>query len=194
MQHITTSKGRRDKKRKRKDSAIKASPSQAPPLPEIQSYIDVGLSAVTRGLQESVVAKARAKTRSEGLATGECPACCYSAIFVARSGHPNALNVHLPQMVAVASKSHPEHIPIRLVGFSKPCEERLSEALGIRRISCIGIHHNAPNSNPLVDFIREHVPAIDLQWLQEARQAEHRETKINSIETTIGSKKQATSR
>lgn len=95
-------------------------------------------------------------------------------------------------MVAVAAGAHPEQLPVRLVGLSKACEERLSQSLGIPRVSCIGIHHNAPNSKPLIDFTREHVPIVDIQWLKEAGKPEHRETHINTIESTIGVKKQVT--
>ena len=102
----------------------------------------------------------------------------YSVIFVARSGHPSVMHSHLPQMVAVASKAHPERAPVRLVGLSKACEERLSQSLGIPRVSCIGLREDAPNSKPLVDITRE------------ARQPEYRATKIRTIETTVGAKKQ----
>lgn len=191
-QHINISKGRRDKKRKRKESkeSIKpTSPLPAPPAPELRSYVDVGLSTITRSLQESAE-KGQTKNLSDDQVAEDCPACPYSTIFVARSGQPNVLNTHLPQMVAVASKAHPRQLPIRLVGLSKACEERLSLSLGIPRVSCIAIHHNAPNSKPLVDFTQEHVPIVDIQWLEEAGKAEHRETKINSIQTSIGIKKQ----
>lgn len=190
-QHITASKGRREKKRKRKESAINnASALPAPPAPELQSYIDIGLSTITRHLQESAASRDNAKALSGDPAAEDSPACPYFAVFVARSGQPNVLNTHLPQMVAVASKTHPDQMPIRLVGLSKACEERLSQSLGIPRVSCIGIHHNAPNSKPLLDFTREHVPVVDIQWLDESRKAEYRGTKINAVETTIGSKKQ----
>ncbi|RYP57644.1 hypothetical protein DL769_009365 [Monosporascus sp. CRB-8-3] len=190
-QNVTASKGRRDKKRKRKESTTTSSQLPIPPAPELRSYVDVGLSTVTRRLQEATAARDCAEAPSEERPTKEdSPHCFYSVIFVARSGQPNVLNSHLPQMVAAASKAHPQQVPIRLVGLSKACEEHLSESLGIPRVSCIGLHENAPNSKPLVEFAREHVPVIKMQWLDEAGQAEHRQTKINAIETTIGAKKQ----
>ncbi|KAI0131695.1 hypothetical protein F4776DRAFT_627410 [Hypoxylon sp. NC0597] len=171
-QYVQLSKGKRDKKRKRKAPTTAYKDLSPPPAPELKSYIDVGLTAVTRNLQD------KRATPS------------YSAIFVARSAYPNALNGHLPQMVAVASESHPEQMPIRLVGLSKSYEDRLSESLGIPRVSCIGLREKAPNSKALIEFVRQHVPVIEVQWLEEARQAEHRETNINTIETFVSSKKQ----
>ena len=93
-------------------------------------------------------------------------------------------------MVAVASRAHPERTPVRLVGLSKACEERLAQSLGIPRVSCIGLRADAPNSKPLVDFTRERVPVCEIPWLEEARQPEYRAVKINAIETTVGAKKQ----
>lgn len=186
------SRGKRDKKRKRKTEGTQTKDLSLPPPPELKSYIDVGITAITRHLQEMT---SQAQNSSMMEIEDEPPSQgathpFYSVIFVARSGQPSALNGHLPQMVAVASKSYPGRIPIRLVGLSKSCEDRLSEALGIPRVSCIGLREDAPSSKALVEFTRQHVPIIEIQWLEEAKQAEHRETNINTIQTTIGTKKQ----
>ncbi|OTA94560.1 hypothetical protein M434DRAFT_394624 [Hypoxylon sp. CO27-5] len=185
-QYTQLSKGKRDKKRKRKAPTTACKDLSPPPVPELKSYVDVGLPAVTRHLQETA---SKAQSVESNLKDKQ-PTPSYSAIFVARSAYPNALNGHLPQMVAVYSKSHPEQMPIRLVGLSKSYEDRLSEALGIPRVSCIGLREQAPNSKALIEFVRQHVPVIEVQWLEEARQAEHRETNIKTIETSVGSKKQ----
>ncbi|OTB08653.1 hypothetical protein M426DRAFT_159111 [Hypoxylon sp. CI-4A] len=188
-EHVQLSKGKRDKKRKRKGSATRD--VLPPPTPEVKSYIDVGLTTVTRCLQElSSRGRVGEPSTDDKLSNREASTPFYSAIFVARSGQPSVLNGHLSQMVAVASKSRPSRAPIRLVGLSKSCEDRLSESLGIPRVSCVGIREDAPNSKALIEFTRQHVPAVELQWLEEARQAEHKGTNINTIETFIGSKKQ----
>lgn len=184
------SKGKRDRKRKRKAAGTDHMDIPPPPMPELQSYIDVGLSAVTRSLQEAASKGQGGKSNSEdALPSGKPPPPPYSAIFVARSGQPNALNGHLPQMAAVASNSHPSQTPIRLIGLSKSCGDRLSESLGIPRVSCIGLREDAPNSKALVEFTRQHVPTIDIQWLDEAKRAEHIGTNINEIKTSVGSKR-----
>ncbi|XXH05067.1 hypothetical protein Hte_011491 [Hypoxylon texense] len=183
------SKGKRDRKRKRKAAGMDHMDVPPPPMPELQSFIDVGLSAVTRSLQEASKVGQDKKSNSEDvLPSGKPPPPPYSAIFVARSGQPNALNSHLPQMAAVASNSHPSQTPIRLVGLSKSCGERLSESLGIPRVSCIGLREDAPNSKALVEFTRQHVPTIEVQWLDEVKQAEHLKTNIKEIKTSVGSK------
>ncbi|KAI0887254.1 uncharacterized protein GGS22DRAFT_156561 [Annulohypoxylon maeteangense] len=193
--YIQPSKGQRDKKRKRKAPNTGSKELASPPIPELRTYVDVGLTTVTRHLQE-MASKAHGvdSTLEEKLASQETSCSPYSVIFVARSGQSSILNGHFPQMVAVASKSNPSQTPIRLVGLSKSCEDRLSESLCIPRVSCIGLYEGAPNSKALVEFARQHVPPIESHWLQEARQAEYQETTINTIETFIGSKKQSNHR
>ncbi|KAI1457699.1 hypothetical protein F4805DRAFT_170494 [Annulohypoxylon moriforme] len=188
--YVQPSKGQRDKKRKRKTPNVDFRKFESPPPPEIRPYVDVGLTTVTRRLQEMASKAHGMNSNLEDKSTGpETSSSSYSAIFVARSGQSNILNGHFPQMVAVASKSNPSKMPIRLVGLSKSCEDRLSESLCIPRVSCIGLYEGAPNSKALVEFARQHVPPVELHWLQDARQAEYRETNINTIETSIGNKK-----
>ncbi|KAI1143857.1 hypothetical protein F5Y05DRAFT_8499 [Hypoxylon sp. FL0543] len=190
-EYVQASRGKRDKKRKRKSPTMPSKDLSPPPAPELKSYVDVGLTTVTRHLQEMAIKAQSVKSDMEDKSPSQDAANpSYSVIFVARSGHPNALNVHLPQMVAVASKSDPQQPPIRLVGLSKSCRDRLSESLGIPRVSCVGLRDQAPNSKALVEFVRQHVPAVEIRWLEEARQAKHRGTNINAIETFVGSKKQ----
>ncbi|KAI0128594.1 hypothetical protein BJ170DRAFT_622241 [Xylariales sp. AK1849] len=192
--YIHPSKGKREKKRKRREESTSESQLASPPAPKIASCVDVGLASITRCLKE-------AATKAGGLTAGtylkadatdkELATPCYSAIFVARSGQPNILNSHLPQMVALASEASPLRTPIRLVGLSKACQDRLSESLGIPRVSCIGIRRDAPNSRALVNFACQHVPVIEVTWLKEARKADYKETKINTIQTVVGRRSRA---
>ncbi|KAI0015937.1 hypothetical protein F4780DRAFT_783717 [Xylariomycetidae sp. FL0641] len=185
LAYVKPSQGKRAKKRKRRE-ASESDKMPLPPTPELLAHIDVGLPAVTRRLQDAISRRSNSSTSK----TTQPLDNLYSVIVIARSGQPNAFNDHLPQMVAMASKSHPSHAPIRLVGLSKACEDRLSEALGIPRASCIAIYKDAPNSKALVDYARQHVPILEMPWFEEASQAEYQETKINTIETFVGSAKQ----
>ncbi|KAI0395297.1 hypothetical protein F5Y17DRAFT_423823 [Xylariaceae sp. FL0594] len=191
-QHVKVSKGKRAKKRKQGENLAQDAAQPVPPAPELRSYIDIGLSSVSRCLQQAVSKTSTAEIQHKSPQPGDSPPTrFYSVIFVARSGQPNALSSHLPQMVAVASKCQPSLPPIRLVELPKACESRLSDALGIPRVSCVGLCVDAPNSQSLVEFVQSHVPAIEVPWLSEAIRPEHRATKINTIETTIGARKKA---
>lgn len=107
----------------------------------------------------------------------------FSAIFICRSTEPPILNDHLPQLVYTASLAHPELPATRLVELPKSSDTRLCEALGIPRVSVIGILNGAPHSKPLVDLVRECVPEVEIPWLKQAKDARYLPVKINAIET-----------
>lgn len=192
-QYVNRSKGKREKQRKQqkleKDELQKP---LVPPNPEIGSFVDIGLSVVTKSLQDEIGKRSSDQQRiesSEGRNGQDSNFRPYSVIFIAHSGQPSILNSHLPQMTAVASQAGSAKQQIRLVGFSKSCQERLSEALGIPRVSIIGLQEGAPNSQALVDFVRQHVPLIENEWFKEAQDLNFKQTRINTIQTTIGEKK-----
>ncbi|KAI9641473.1 RNase P and RNase MRP subunit [Ciborinia camelliae] len=199
--HITPSKGKRSKKRKRRDTTPgDEKSSETPPPPEISSYVVTGLNSIHRILEES--SKKILETK-ETLGSPETetspqtnevlspnpqnpPQTHFSAIFVARSNQPSILNAHLPQIIATASKAHPANPSTRLVQLPKGSETRIAAALGLPRVSFLGILDDAPRSKALIDLIRNSVEEIDIPWLDEAKKAEYLETKINSIQTSIG--------
>lgn len=161
---VTPSKGKKSRKRKHGEEL---QPERAiPEVPEISKSIDVGLRNITRKL--------------EGAASDQL-----AVIFVARSEQPSAFHSHFPQMVGVASKSHPLSEPIRLVGFSKSSEDKLSACLGIPRVSCLAVA-NHPKSKILVELVRKLVPPVEISWLGETQDGQFRETKINSVLTAVG--------
>ncbi|KAK6842365.1 hypothetical protein PG987_003225 [Apiospora arundinis] len=162
-QHAQPSQGKRIKKRKRREAG---SADSGPITP--------------RHLQSDNMSILKASAQSHD--TEELYSR-YSVVFVARSGQPSGINSHLPQMVAASSGLHPLQSPIRLVGFSKSCEQRLAAALGIPRVSCIGVMEDAPNSKALTDFIHKRVPAIDVSWMKEVVSSGYKDTKIKTIET-----------
>jgi ribonuclease P/MRP protein subunit POP3 len=156
--------------------------------------VDIGLSKISRELQ----AMSSQDERSPSLeaapsgheeAKPEPDNKPYDVVFVARSGQPSTFHCHFPQMVALAARSQPADKAVRLVGFSKACEDRLSAALGIPRVSSIGLREDAPQARGLVEFVRDHVPPIEVAWLREARAGKFLETKIDAVPTKVGVKK-----
>ncbi len=106
-----------------------------------------------------------------------------SAIFVCHSSLSTTVREHLPQLVFTASLAHPALPAARLVELPNGSEARLCEALGIPRVSFIGILEGAPHSKPLIELVRECVPETEIPWLQQATQANYLPVKIKSIET-----------
>jgi ribonuclease P/MRP protein subunit POP3 len=194
---VSPSNGKRAKKRKRKHADADAAAVDVPPPPELANYVDLGLSSISKSLEKMAAASARGAAAGSGSAGSGKPTDTptpepYAVIFVARSGQPSAFHSHFPQMVAVASKSVSDRQPIRLIGFSAACEERLSSSLGIPRVSCIGLREGAPQMKGLVEYVREHVAPVDMAWFQETQSGRYLETKIDAIEVSVGTKKQKT--
>lgn len=180
-QHTQTSQGKRIKKRKRHVTGSTENGAINPEAPAIKQYVDIGLTTVTRALQElSNMSHDTIESFRQ-----------YSVVFVARSGQPSGISSHLPQMVAAASGLRHSQSPIRLVGFSKPCDQRLTSALGIPRVSCIGVTGDAPNSKALIDFVHKRVPVIDVAWLREAVSGGYKDTRIKTVETVDRKKPKA---
>lgn len=151
--------------------------------------VHVGLSNITRNLQLSAVSTAPDAEAKEGDAP--TPSTPYSIIFVSRSGSPSIFFSHLPEMVAVASRSQQLVEPIRLVGFSKSSEERLSACMGIPKVTSVALRaDNMAQLKAVEDFVRERVPAIKACWLEEAAKGTYRETNINTIQAPLGKKRQ----
>ena len=163
----------------------------APPVPELASHVDVGLSKISRSLQvisgkdKPAVLSGGASSKM-GVAGDSRP---YAVVFVDRSGQSSAFHCHFPQIVALAARAQSSDNPIRLVGFSKACEDRLSAALGIPRVSSVALRDDAPLAKGLVDFVREHVAPVEISWLREAQSGKFLETKIEGVPTKVGTKK-----
>ncbi|KAK1827101.1 hypothetical protein QBC39DRAFT_183512 [Podospora conica] len=177
--HIVPSKGKR--KRARTDDLAEHSSSARPPAPELTRYVDVGMSCISRSLQGRA-----SVTGTAGPPSQQAPETTpkpYTLVFVARSGVSSAFHCHFPQMVALSASSRPSDPPIRLVGFSKSCQERLSVALGLPRVSSIALREGAPQAKGLLDFVREHVEPIAMSSIPTNG---YRDTNIDAVQTKIG--------
>jgi ribonuclease P/MRP protein subunit POP3 len=170
----------------------------APPIPEISTHVLVGLSSITRHLEtltnygrvsgitlgvEALPAKPL-KT-PEALIENVAPPRRIAAVFVSRPSQPSVLHFHLPQLIATASLAYPNHVPIRLVQLPKGCEARLCSSLGLPRAAFVAIMEDAPHGKSMIDFVRETVPAIQVEWLKQVQSPQYRPVKINAIQTTV---------
>ncbi|KAI9864072.1 MAG: hypothetical protein M1813_003389 [Trichoglossum hirsutum] len=195
-------------------SSITSTPQQAginhsPPQPEISPYLTIGLNSTTRVLEllaqksmpeslslyRSLPSASRAtaaKSRTRGASTDGEPDVSREptqeplvAVFVSGFSQPALLHAHLPLLTVTASLSHPEKPPIVLVTLPKGAEVRLMSALGLPRVSVVGLSEGAPGSTVLVDFVRENVKPVDVKWLVDERNG-WRGTEIRALKTTIG--------
>ena len=110
-------------------------------------------------------------------------------VFVTRGNQASTFNCHFPQMIGAASKHLSSDEQIRLVGFSKPCSERLSTCLGVPRVSSLAIIKDAPGARALHNFVMKTVAPVEASWLNGSADAQYLAPKINAIETTVGPKR-----
>ncbi|KAH7348753.1 hypothetical protein BKA65DRAFT_266842 [Rhexocercosporidium sp. MPI-PUGE-AT-0058] len=128
--------------------------------------------------------KALKAPREQPQETALPPTRHFAAIFVPRSSQPPILHAHLPQLIATASRAHPSYPATRLVQLPRECDARLCDALGLPRVSFIGILEGAPHTKALMEFVREHVLEIDVPWLKEVREEKYLSVKVNVVQTS----------
>lgn len=57
--------------------------------------------------------------------------------------------------------------PIRLIQLGAASEKKLCEALGLQRVGIVAIQDEAPGADPLIDYVRDNVEAVDVAWTRE---------------------------
>jgi len=179
--HITPSKGKRDKKRKRNNDTTED--QSKPPTPEIASQILVGFNSIIRHLQAlSHVPEDAAPSVEE-----VDPKSPYiAAIFTTQpSSAQSILHSNFPLLAATASLSNPSHTPIRLVQLPKGCGNRLATALGLPRVNFVAVLEKAQGSSVLLEFVREKVAVLDDFGLKRG-EAKYREVNIVGVEGSVG--------
>jgi ribonuclease P/MRP protein subunit POP3 len=182
--HVKPSKGKRAAKREKKmamklDGAEDSAKLPTPRSLELSASVDIGFNSIIKNLG----------SLSKPYDATEVSPKDYSMVFVARGSQSPAFNHHFPQMIAAASRNLPEKEKIRLVGFSKPCSERIGNTLGIPRVSSIAISRHAPGAEALLAVVENLVAPVDSPWLAEVPNTEYKTTQIASVETTIGTKR-----
>ncbi|KAJ6444693.1 ribonuclease P/MRP protein subunit POP3 [Purpureocillium lavendulum] len=190
--HVKPSKGKRAGgknagAKQEKPSKAETGALAAPPRPELSAHIDVGFNSITRKLEET--ARARKSTGTDAVNGAKEP---YSMVFVARGNQSPAFNCHFPKMVGAASRGPASAERTRLIGFSKPCSERLSSVLGVARVSSVAVARDAPGAEALWAFVRKIVSPVDISWLDGSTVGAYQPTRIASVETTVGGKKAKT--
>lgn len=189
--HVQPSKGKRAAKRRSRDTLgkdIGLNPALTKPEePDLCRHIDVGFCSLMREL-ESVSSNERGQTSE---AKSKQP---YAMVFVARGNHSAAFHSHFPKLIGAASKNLGRHRGIRLIGFSKPCSDQLSSSLGLARVSCLAVRRGAPGTEALSAFVEDHLAPVNVAWLGDMESEQYRPTKIASAETTVGARRDKTSR
>lgn len=166
QQQVPPSKGKRDKKRKRRRAQcvqpiveqdhlgqdLAAQSDQVDnALDDLMAHITIGLNATTRHLEQMTQGK------RDGNSSRVDP---LAAVFVPVHGRQEIMHSHFPSLCKSALERHPDSSEIRLVALPEGADLRLATALGIHRVGPIGVGGNLSASRPLVEYVQEHVPNI----------------------------------
>ena len=156
----------------------------APSPPEITTFLSIGFNSTER-LLEAAAQRATPMAISNWVASAASQADLKPlvAVFVDRSELSPLLYSHLPQLLSTASLNAPSDPAIRLVTLPNSSTARLSAALNIPRASVLGLEQDAPNTQPLVEFIREHVAPVEIPWLENAKAGTYMPVAIKSVTT-----------
>ena len=209
------SKGKREKKRKRKEGRSAGQPSQdeptipeqrapIPKTPEISEFVTIGFNSTSRclealarryapldsGGQVQKGPKVPAMDLSNASATDVSNPKPMAAVFVPRSDQPSMLNSHLPLLIKAASLGSPDFPSPRLITLPKGADKRLSAAVSTPRVALIGLIDGAPEADALIDFIKQVVPEVDVPWLEETAKGGYQSVNIKAVQTSIPTQKE----
>ena len=151
--------------------------------PNIHEYITLGFNTTTRHL-EALSRIPIVHNDARPVAARLPAARPVAAVFVPSHGHPTIVHDHLPMLCKTASLATPSSLPVRLVFLSKDAEERLASSLKIPRVGPIGLLEDAPGSAPLINYVREMVPALEVPWLHKMIAGIYIPVEIKAIHTT----------
>ncbi|GAB7349824.1 hypothetical protein MBLNU459_g0531t1 [Dothideomycetes sp. NU459] len=149
-------------------------PLEQPPL--LQA-ITIGLNSTSRHLEEQssqFVLKALSEEQvskqsqaSEEQPTGSPGRGCLAAVFLPKAAS-DVMYAHLPSLCYTASLVCGDSQGIRLILLDPSTERRLASTLGIPRAGVVGIMEDTPGAAPLLDYVREIVPTVELPWMTKA--------------------------
>jgi ribonuclease P/MRP protein subunit POP3 len=187
----------RGKRRRREQRKLDPQPEPTPPEPpKISSYITCGINETTSSLEKCSAAasslarvnlnsKRRPTEEEEKESLGKAPEIetqdLVEAVFVCTSdGQPSELHAHLPVLCKLASQGGRK--PVKLVPLPKGAETRLAAALGLPRVSVVGLKSGAENSDTLMGILGT-ILDVYVPWLED--QAVFKETKVKVVMSAI---------
>lgn len=149
--------------------------------PIIQEYTTVGFNSTQKLLESQAKIVQPQGDGGDGKRQEASKERLHSVIAFC-GGRPGILFAHLPSSVRLASLPA---VPVKLIALPVDYEGDVASALGIRRVSMLGLLRGAPNAEKLFDVIDQDVENVSVPWLDEALSATHKPVQIRAIETTV---------
>ncbi|KAL0263148.1 RNase P and RNase MRP subunit [Diplodia seriata] len=207
--HVTPSKGKRSKKRKRHGAPSKAATAAPPPPPDITRHITVGINSTTRHLEQRAQAAGGAQPDpAQGEATSDqvdpskqpladardetnapprlSKSLRHLSLILTLQPPSSITTSHLPLLTHTASRGLASSETALLVPLKPASEPKLATALGLPRVGVIGIMDDAPGAEPLIKYARERVSITDVPWLREASEGHY--LQVNVLTEQSGTK------
>ncbi|KAK3618725.1 RNase P and RNase MRP subunit [Elasticomyces elasticus] len=183
--HIPKSKGKRNRKRKHsttEDTVTITTPSSKP---QVASHLLVGFNNVNRHLEtlSATASQGHSGAHPTPAVDPEHARAHVAAVFLFRS-LDDVIYSHFPTLCGIATLSHPESPVTRLVLLDSDTEAQLAKILGHARVSMLAVvdpesSGDVPGLQTLLNYVREHVDAIESGWLTEAVSARWLGTKVD---------------
>jgi ribonuclease P/MRP protein subunit POP3 len=146
--------------------------------PAVSPHLTIGFNSTMRRLEEHID-KVTIAVGSESLAV----------MFICRSAVPEPILHSIPMLVAAASGATPMKEPIRLVDISSENEAAIALALGVPRISVLGMGENTTEAAALIQLVRDCIEPVDAPWLKTMARPSYLALKVNVSQTQQGRKK-----
>ncbi|CAI2188715.1 17549_t:CDS:2 [Funneliformis geosporum] len=160
-----------------------------PPPPPIRSNIYLGLNEVTKYLERMTDPQIRSRfnhnnhlsndnlvstnpddqRRSTLNSISQTQEQCHPSlemIFICRADLPPQFYSHFPTMCCIAGG-------VLLVPLPLGASKRISDAVNIKRVSCIGVKTNSLEFRRIYRMVREKVKLIDVPWLSPLKPSEN---------------------
>jgi ribonuclease P/MRP protein subunit POP3 len=156
--HVVPSKGKRAKVKLQKPFLVN------PPRPPISSHILVGINEVTTHMtilsQQTKPLALSSTSQTDPAIPNNIDDPPLVAVFLPPG--PAHLRAHLPLLAAISATS--ATLQPRLVSLSQNSQPRLASALGIPRVSAIGVRQ-CPEASRLLEIVQAKVQPVDVPWL-----------------------------
>lgn len=180
--HITPSKGKKDKKRKREANGTSNVEAihQAETPPAAASVL-IGWNSTTRYLEALASSANEASNPGPGHDGNPKRHTHIAAVFLPKPKN-DLLYAHLPVLALTGSTTYADKPVTRLVPMPAGAEEKLASVLHIPRAGVVGVMQNAPGADALLAYVEEHVEVVKVPWLEEARLGRYLATKVNPVE------------
>lgn len=108
-------------------------------------------------------------------------------LFVCTTALPEPACNSLPLLLASASSTTAGAEPIRLVPVTDQSAAAIASALDLPRASMLGVSESAPGAKPLMQFVRETFPPVDVPWLRSGPlPAQYLPLKVETARLSVG--------